>query len=493
MQNTTRKHVIGGFRAVLQNHRLWFLMFGAGAVILRFLFVGYFFATTPDSFVYGNFAKTWLQHHVYGVTTPHGIVAADFRLPGYPAYLALCFKIAGMEHYGAACVGQIFVDLATCFVVAALAFRMAGERAAKWAFALTALCPFLANYASTALTETWSIFFTAVALLFATYGAEALRDHRLSLRAWAWSGLAIGGGLLLRPDGGMLLIAIMLWLGWQFVFTHPSKQSQGGAPGGSPPRRRVFAAGVLVGVFTFVPLIPWTVRNAVTLHQFHPLPDKTAAAPGEYYPAGFMRWMRTWIVDYASLEDIGFRAGSDEIPFDRLPNRAFDSAEQRRQTKQVFEIYNDTLDITPAIDAKFATLARERIRRNPLRYYIELPVLCALDMWLRPRTEMLPVDSHWWEYENDPHDSTIGVAMGLLNLVLLVVAAWSLRNARAMRYLGLLMTFVVVRTALLVVFTPPEPRYVLECYPVVLAMAGAFRLRRVTVEPSAPAVFETTQ
>src|SRR5690242_21193195 len=125
MQNTTKRHVIGGFWDIVRTHRIWFLIFGAVALILRFEFLGHFFLTTPDSLVYGNFAKTWLQQHVYGVSFGEGVIPADFRLPGYPAYLALCFKIAGIDHYGAACIGQIFVDLGTCFLVAALAFRMA--------------------------------------------------------------------------------------------------------------------------------------------------------------------------------------------------------------------------------------------------------------------------------------------------------------------------------------------------------------------------------
>src|ERR1041384_4391756 len=267
MQNITKTRVASGFGEVVRAHRAWFLTFASAALVLRFAFVFYFFMCTPDSLVYGNFAKTWIQHHVYGISSPDGPIAADFRLPGYPAYLALCFLVAGIDHYGAACIGQIFVDLGTCFLVAALGWRIAGPRAGKWAFALAALCPFLANYDSTALTETWSIFFAALALLFATYGAEALQDLRIRLRSWAWCGLAIGGGLLLRPDGGMLLIAMLLWLAWNFVR--------------SVAKLRVVQAAVLLGVFTFVPLSPWTVRNLVTLHRFHPLPDATAAAPGE--------------------------------------------------------------------------------------------------------------------------------------------------------------------------------------------------------------------
>ena len=468
MQNTTKKHVIRGFGDVVRTHRSWFVAFAIAAVALRFLFILRYLMYTPDSLVYGDFAKNWLQHHVYGISSSEGPLPTDFRLPGYPAYLALCFLVGGIDHYGAACIAQVFADLGTCFLVAALAYRMAGDRAAKWAFALAALCPFLANYAATALTETWAIFFAALALLLATHGVEALRNPRSPLRAWAWCGLAVGAGVLLRPDGGMLLIALLAWLTWRFFH--------------SDAKLRVFKAALLAGIFTFVPLAPWAIRNAITLHEFQPLAPATGTAPDEYYARGFVRWFRTWVIDYSSLEDIGFNVSGESIPFERVPDRAFDTREQRRRTEELFKAYNETLVMTPELDGQFSELAEERIRHKPLRYYVELPILCALDMWLRPRTEMLPIDVHWWEYENDPRDSTIAIAFGVLNLGLLAAAAWSLRKARRLPYVGMLLTFLVVRTMLLTVFTPPEPRYVLECYPVVLALAGTLARKRPALQ-----------
>ena len=115
-----------------------------------------------------------------------------------------------MEHYRAVLVIQIFVDIATCFLIADMARRMVSGRAAKAAFLLAALCPFLASYAAAALTETLEIFFTALAFDCAIAGLETLEERRL--RPWLGCGLAIGAAILLRPDGGLLLIAIELYL-----------------------------------------------------------------------------------------------------------------------------------------------------------------------------------------------------------------------------------------------------------------------------------------
>ena len=57
----------------------------------------------------------------------------------------------------------MFVDVGTCLVIADMARRLLSPRAAKTAFLLATLCPFLASYAAAALTETLEIFFTALA------------------------------------------------------------------------------------------------------------------------------------------------------------------------------------------------------------------------------------------------------------------------------------------------------------------------------------------
>ena len=54
--------------------------------------------------------------------------------------------------------------------------------------------------------------------------------------------------------------------------------------------------------------------------------------------------------------------------------------------------YNEDLAVSPEIDSQFASIAAERVRAHPVRYYIQLPLLRIADMWLRPRTETLPSD-----------------------------------------------------------------------------------------------------
>lgn len=464
MQNTTKGHAVRGLWDVVRAHRIWFIVFSGIALALRFYFVLRHLAITPDSLVYGEFAKNWMQAHVYGLSEREGPMPSDIRLPGYPAYLMVCFAIAGVDHYGVACIAQAFVDLGTCFLVAAITLRLADGRAARWAFALTATCPFLANFVGAALTETWEIFFTALALLLAMQAEESQSPAK-----WAWCGLAIGAGILLRPDGGILLMAVLLWMAWNFVRV-PNTILQQSAERWRH-RRAIFVSAVVMCVAAGAPLVPWMIRNELTFHRFQPLAPETATEPDQFFPYGFVRWQRTWIVDYASLEDIGFKVDGEEISIDSLPARAFDNAEQRRLTEQLFTAYNENLAMTPAVDAQFAELARDRIHNRPLRYYVLLPILRGLDMWFRPRTELLPVEIHWWWFD-DPPENAIALLMAAINMGLVGAAVWALRDWRAMPLVGLLVTFVVLRTVIITAIATPEQRYMLECFPVVLALAG---------------------
>jgi 4-amino-4-deoxy-L-arabinose transferase-like glycosyltransferase len=446
---------------------LWVTLAALG---LRLLFLFRFPAVTTDSFVYGDIAKNWLQHGIYGLSGTDEISATYIRLPGYPAFLAAVFAIFGVEHYRAVLVIQMFVDVATCFLIADMARRMVSGRAAKAAFLLAALCPFLAGYAAAALTETLEIFFTALAFDCAIAGLETLEERRL--RPWLGCGLAIGAAILLRPDGGLLLIAIELYLAWLWVCAWRGKTRA------SRPRPHVppflFFAGLIVALVSVAPLVPWSWRNVHTMHRLELLAPRYANEEDEFVPAGFNRWMKTWIADYASVEEIYWPVPGDTLDADKLPSRAFDSPEQRQETQQLLADYNQVLHVTPALDARFAALAAKRIRQAPLRYYVWLPLLRVADMWLRPRTETLPSDTRWWEFNDDLKWSVLAVGLGIVGLVYVGMASAGLAKTRAIAFLGLVLTFVMVRSGFLGTLENPEPRYTLECYPVVIILAAAF-------------------
>ncbi|MGZ4730822.1 MAG: ArnT family glycosyltransferase, partial [Terriglobales bacterium] len=466
--NWSDQRYILSVRQFVRQHFRFFLLATLAGVGLRLLFLFRFPAITNDSFVYGDIANNWLQHGIYGLSGPDEISPTCIRLPGYPAFLAAVFAIFGMEHYRAVLALQVLVDVGTCFLIADMARRLVSPRAAKAAFLLAALCPFLASYAAAALTETLEIFFTVLAFDCAVTGLEMLDQRRL--RPWVGCGLAIAAAILLRPDGGLILIAIELYLG-AVLFLSWKNKTRVGAP--APHRlTHLLWAGLILGVVSLAPLAPWAWRNLHTLHRFQPLAPRYANEEDEFVPAGFNRWVKTWMADYASVEEIYWPVPGDTMDAGKLPARAFDSEAQRQQTEQLLADYNQALHVTPELDARFAALASQRIRQAPLRFYVWLPLVRIADMWLRPRTETLPSDTRWWEFNDDPTWSALAVTMGIINLLYLGAGVAGLLRARWTVPLGLVLTFVLLRSAFLGSLENPEPRYTLEAYFFVIVMSS---------------------
>lgn len=465
---------------------LFFAAAGFAALALRLFFVFRFPAVVDDSRLYANIAENWLRFGIYGVTDAGQVVPTLSRLPGYPAFLAAIFAVFGVGNFRTVLLLQVLFDLGTCFLVADMARRLFSERAAKAGFLLAALCPFLANYSAAALTETLEVFFTALAFDLALRGLgvnaevspfEAQPPRKVP---WLGCGLAIGAAMLLRPDGGILLAAVGVYL----LLARSLRPGAGTRFSLSPGR--IVAAGVLVSLGAMAPLVPWTLRNLRTLHRFEPLAPRYANDSDELVMKGFNRWVKTWIADYTSVQEIYWPVPGSELDFTRLPSRAFDSEAQRTETETLFAGYNQEHEITPELDARFASLAAARIHGAPLRYYAWLPALRIADMWLRPRTEMLPSDPRWWEFNDDPRWLTVSLVFGAINLFYAGWAAAGLLRARAIFGIGFFVLFLVLRSAFLGTLENPEPRYTLECYPAVIVLGSALFRRKAADSNTIP-------
>jgi 4-amino-4-deoxy-L-arabinose transferase-like glycosyltransferase len=455
---------------LLRKNARFFVAGTLAALALRLLFVLHFPGIVDDSRLYADIAMNWLGHGIYGITNSGRIMPTLSRLPGYPGFLAGIFAIFGWSNFRAVLLIQVIVDLGTCFLIADLARRLISDRAAKAAFLLAAICPFLANYSAAALTETLEIFFTALALDCALCGLAGIRPGsapQLKIMAWIGCGLSIAACILLRPDGGILLAAVGGYLLWLLLkpFLNRSRSS--------PATPEILFAGIILTICALAPLIPWTLRNLHTFRRFSPLAPRYANDADEPLMPGFNRWTKSWIVDYTSVEEIYWNVPGDAIDLNRLPGRALDSPQQRQETGQLFAEYNQDHDMTAELDGRFAALAASRIHAAALRYYLWLPVLRIADMWLRPRTELLPGDPRWWEFNDNPVWLAVSIILGIVNLAYVTAGVAGLWRTRAIFGIGLFVFFLVLRSLFLGTLENPEPRYTLECYPIIIFAAAA--------------------
>jgi len=457
---------------------------------LRLLFVLKFPANSSDTILYEQMATNWLKHGMYAMEVNGAIQPVDLRMPGYPAYLALVYWLSGKTGDAAhllVMLGQVAVDILGCVFVVWLAglLLVIGDQHAKQgrvlrtAWWLAMLCPFTANYTAVPLTESFAIALTATALVFLVCLSANAHDLIFPSKREPWespnqyrgmvvlAGLAVGTGTLFRPESPLLLIAAWLAIAWQLL-----------------PRRRAgdwLRIVVYSAIACIVPLVPWAVRNFVTLHEVQFLAPKYSNLPGELVPSGFMAWEKTWLFRMKDCYLAPWKLNGESIDADTLPARAFDSPEEKRRVEEILEQYNNDLTLTPDEDAAFNQLARERTARHPLRTYLWLPLLRAGVMWFTPRIELLPVSGHVFPLaqmrEDDPVDQEVTAGLFLLNVAYAALGLWGAiklwRWSEAARSaILLLLLFLVLRTTFLTTLETPEPRYVLECFPALIALGA---------------------
>ena len=440
------------------------------AVLVRLYCIHFHPHILGDAMVYGDLARNMLQHHTFAITEPTRIRPTLIRLPGYPLLMAACFAGFGVGNYYSVVYLQLILDVASCCLIAALAARLFGGRTGLIALWLAALCPFTSDYVATGYTEIASIFCVALAFFsLERWHADFQHSRRWSHYLWPLA-FALSFGCLLRPDRTLLaaaVIAAMVWIAWHV-----------------PTRPLALTQTAIVCLIIILPLAAWGLRNWRVFHVIQPLAPKYANDPTDTVNYGFYRWYRTWGIEFKSTYDIYWTFDGSPMLFSDLPARAYNLPGERDRTAAIFAEYNQTTSATPGVDDAFAALAAERVKAHPFQYYVELPIARLANMWLRPRTEMddLPLD--WWRFNDDRLGCLEAATLGLVNLAYLTLAVvglwrWMKGNWLGQRVLAWSMVgFVLLRSALLLTINNSEPRYTLDCYPIVILLAS-FAFARV--------------
>lgn len=467
---------------------------------LRLYFVLKFPANSGDTVLYEQIATNWLKHHVYAMTVGGQITPVDLRMPGYPAFLAIIYALTGRAGADArlwVMLAQIGVDLLSCLLIARLAALLAysskdtapNKRVYSIALWLAALCPFTANYTAVPLTEVFASLWTGLAYCalvtslrrvekpdFLVKGSHLPLGRSVEYAALA-AGLIVGVGTLFRPETPMLIIAVALVFAGVFVL-HKNY-------------RRCIWVCLAMALGCLMILSPWAIRNRVTLGETQFLAPKYSNLPGELVPYGFMAWEKTWLYRVRDCYLVPWRLNEEAIFVDDMPARAFDTPEEKQRVAAILEQYNADLTLTPEEDAEFSQLAQERNARHALRTYLWVPAARAATTWFTPRIELLPISGHVFPLaqmrEDDPVDQEVTSLFFVLNIFYVGLGVWGAArlwrsNAAARVVIAFLTLFMLLRTAFLTTLETPEPRYVLVCFPALIALGAQLFASRAEVE-----------
>ncbi|MGH9871074.1 MAG: glycosyltransferase family 39 protein [Pyrinomonadaceae bacterium] len=508
-----------------------------------------------DGRVYDQMARNVLERHVYSHDTEPPFAPSLIRMPGYPLFLAGVYSLSDNNGKTAARIVQALMDTATCAMIALVAFFWEPEESRKRrssiaALALAAVCPFTTIYVATILSETPTMFFAAGMCLTATLALKT-KNQRKSLWLWLATGLLAGVAVLFRPDSGLFALALGLTL---VVAT----LGRTGEVKLNKPReeilyrtaRTTYLGAVFSLAFCLV-LVPWAIRNYRVFHLFQPLSPAHAEMPGEFVPRGYLTWVRTWIDDPRYIGSTIWLLDAGPIKPANIPNRAFDSPEEKQRVSDLLEKYNhpseepelfadepdskklpgleesqqsekgeadksesgdqtdessgdeedekgdeadqtdenapadettdQSVEMTPEIDAGFAQIASERIARHPFRYYVWLPLKRAHSLWFDTHSDYYPFQGQLLPLEDldyHIHQQYFLPLFAALTLVysLLGIAGgwflWQTRTFSARLWVLLAALMIFLRVGFFASLENPEPRYLVEVFPFLCILGG---------------------
>jgi 4-amino-4-deoxy-L-arabinose transferase-like glycosyltransferase len=169
------------------------------------------------------------------------------RTPGYPAFVAVVYRLFG-DHTLPVAIAQAIVFALICLIVYAIAGRIAGERTARLAAIMAALFPPLPYYGALVLTEVWTTFVLMAAMLVCVRAVQGGRT-----RDFVIAGALFSCATLVRPA----FILLPFGLAAAMPLLVPAQRN----------RRRVGQWAAFAAVAALV-MVPWFTYNYVYLGRF---------------------------------------------------------------------------------------------------------------------------------------------------------------------------------------------------------------------------------
>ena len=240
-----------------------------GLVVRAYVVVNPVEHPADDSAAYYAISKALYTEQSFG--------GSEFRdssdwSPGAPFLYAAAYYATGGAREGTARIVEALLGVATILMVFALGWRLGGRDLGRWvglfaAFAVAVYPPFI-HTTGELMSEPPAMLTLPAAILAFLWAGD-----RGGTWPWLAPGLLFGLTAMFRPE--------YLFVGFVFIVLAALRAGLG-----SDWRRGLTAAAVLLVAFA-LPIIPWTVRNAIVLDRVVPISTGSGKAlyVGTYLPA----------------------------------------------------------------------------------------------------------------------------------------------------------------------------------------------------------------
>jgi 4-amino-4-deoxy-L-arabinose transferase-like glycosyltransferase len=390
--------------------RLLFL--GAAALAVRLVYVlviarapvgvggdAGFYHSAANLIVHGKFLYREILGHSY-VTAEHP--------PLYPLVLSAS-SLLGEDSLLAHRIVGCLIGSVNVVLIAILARRLAGDRAALIAGAMAAVYPPLVTADGLVMSEPLFVLLVTAALLTAITVRE-----RAGVGPAAALGAVVGLAALTRGEG-ILLLPLLAW---------PAAVS--GAPGGRASRALATTAAALVLI------VPWVVRNDIVFHRPMLAADANtviagANCPDTYYGRDIGWWSLHCMEQQRTRAQVDNGDASTGAAWSYVSNHIM-----RTPLVAVVRVLR-TFDLYQPLRQGNLEPRRRWVDVVGLAFFYPVLILAGIGLWRAPRPRWLVLAPVWMVIIVSVLGWGIGRFRVAADVSLLVLAASALAQAGALR------------------------------------------------------------
>ena len=410
-----------------------------------------------DGAIYGRVAHNILHHGCVSLSNVAGGACAPHwggnQLPGYPAFIAAAWMVAGESIRSALVAQTLAFAVAAAYFVEVQRRSGASRTVLAAVVAVLSLSPALVAWPRMLLTETLA---AAMALWLLAALTRSLAEGRVRV---AELGLALAVAVFVRANMVLFLVPIALLA----AHLHGRKAATHVA---------------VIAVFVATPVAGWAWRNVNA--GIGAVPPLSIMSDGSPAPTGVLRWMGTWVSSQYDLPHSVWPLLGGSFFQIGVPASHRDIA-----GPLVAALVAGVPNVDPELDRQFAALAKARRAADPVQLNVVLPLRRAVSLWLNPFASMgMPAESGGvrpallsamsegrWRAATAlmvaefPTTLTKGAVTAWRYAVLLAAAWLILRDILARRVTGVGYAAAVCLTFTLVIAATPfvETRYLVPC------------------------------
>jgi hypothetical protein len=254
---------------------------------------------------------------------------------------------------------------------------------------------------------------------------------------------------------------------------------------------------------------------------FQPIAPVHAEMPDEFVPQGYNLWLRTWVDDFKYVDPFVWSLEQKRLDINQIPASAFTDETEKSRVSALIDQYNNSdpdhpmqpvkkaesddndesddsadtddsgdsddkaddsdsgedqedeqldLQITPAVDAQFAEIAKERIAADPIRFYLILPAKRSASMWFDTHSEYYPFAGEMFPMDKLDSETHQNIWLPVLDLLTWLYTMFAfvglllLCRKRTWIWAVFVLAIAVPRAVFMGTLENPEPRYLMELF-----------------------------